>query len=228
MTTVPVEPSRSDGLKTLVWYAAYGSNLSAERLRFYLEGGCPPGRVRGHPGCTDPSPPRADQPAVLPLGLRFAGASGWGGGVAFVDPEPSQGTRTLARLWLLTVGQVADLIASERGATVEPLDLDALARDGRVEVGFGNYGRVVRCDAVDDRPVLTITGAPEGTAAPALPYLRTIADGLAEAHGLDIAAAAAYLAAVPGAAGHWTPEALREALTEPPGPAGGAPGPPRA
>jgi hypothetical protein len=205
----------------LVWYAAYGSNLSRERLRLYLEGGCPPGRIHGHPGCADPSPPRADHPAVLPLPLRFAGAGGWGGGVAFVDPDPRPDVRTYARLWLLTRGQVADLVAQERHAPVEPVDIDAVVRHGRLRVGPGTYGEVVACVPVelltgaaahDDHAVVTITGGPATPAAPTADYLRTIADGLAEAHGLDVAAAAAYLAAIPGAAGAWSPEQLRAAL----------------
>lgn len=58
------EAGRVDcGLVTgLVWYAAYGSNLAAVRLRCYLAGGRPPGGARTYPGARDPSPPRRDIP----------------------------------------------------------------------------------------------------------------------------------------------------------------------
>ena len=41
-----------------VWYVAYGSNLSRERFRAYLEGGRPVGSRRHYAGGRDTSPPR--------------------------------------------------------------------------------------------------------------------------------------------------------------------------
>ena len=58
----------------LVWYVAYGSNLSRARLQEYLDRG------------PDPSPPRDDRPLTIGHPLFFAGRSKvWTGGRAYVD-----------------------------------------------------------------------------------------------------------------------------------------------
>ena len=72
-----------------VWYVSYGSNMAADRLACYLEGGRPPGGIARQPrvpatgACR-----RADIPVDLPGTLYFAGESPqWGGGVAFYDHD---------------------------------------------------------------------------------------------------------------------------------------------
>src|SRR5215210_6185847 len=82
---VPIAGLRTDDP---VWYVAYGSNLSRERFRAYLEGGRPAGSQRHYSGGRDTTPPH--QSRVLRLGGRlvFAGISTvWGGGLAFLDPD---------------------------------------------------------------------------------------------------------------------------------------------
>ncbi len=70
----------------LIWYVAYGSNLSRARFGCYLTGGTPVGARRANPGARDPSPPRADTALTLPGQVYFADTSAmWGGGVAFYD-----------------------------------------------------------------------------------------------------------------------------------------------
>lgn len=72
----------------LIWYAAYGSNLSAERLHLYLQGGTPAGGRLGVPGARDPSPPRERRAVELAGSVYFAWESPtWGGGIAFLDPH---------------------------------------------------------------------------------------------------------------------------------------------
>ncbi|MEV7028327.1 histone deacetylase, partial [Kitasatospora sp. NPDC093558] len=69
---------------SLVWYAAYGSNLDAARMACYLAGGRPEGAVRDFPGCRDRRPARRDAATVLPGTLYFATHSPvWGGGRGF-------------------------------------------------------------------------------------------------------------------------------------------------
>lgn len=70
-----------------LWYAAYGSNMHAERLACYLAGGQPPGGMRTHPGCRDPRPPARTAPVMLPGLLFFTTESQvWTGGSAFYEP----------------------------------------------------------------------------------------------------------------------------------------------
>ncbi|CCH80358.1 hypothetical protein BN12_90013 [Nostocoides japonicum T1-X7] len=67
----------------LVWYAAYGSNLSLERFHCYVAGGRPPGGRHTYPGCRDASPPREPigrssprVPCTSPRRAR-SGAAAW-------------------------------------------------------------------------------------------------------------------------------------------------------
>lgn len=199
-----------------VWYAAYGSNMQADRLACYLRGGRPPGAARTYPGCRDGTPPARSVPVLLPGALYFALESAvWGGGVAFYDPA---GTGELpARAHLIGVGQFSDIAAQERHRSPgADLALDEAVRTGRQQLGRGPYGTLVCPGSLDGLPVLTLTAAwPPGRAplnAPGAAYLRLVAAGLAEAHGWSPRRAAAYLAARPGAAGHWTTATLLRQL----------------
>ncbi|AWK09487.1 histone deacetylase [Streptomyces spongiicola] len=196
----------------VVWYTAYGSNTHPERLSHYLAGGRPRGAARTYPGCRDPRPPAASVPVEVPGALYFATRSPvWRGGRAFYDPAAA-GT-VLARAYLVTAAQFSDILAQEMYR--EPgadLDLsEALAR-GRVELGSGRYETLVCPGVLDGVPVLTFT-APcslhdvEWT-RPSAAYLRHLAAGLLDADAWPAPEIAAYLAACPGAAGHWTADAV--------------------
>jgi hypothetical protein len=92
------------------------------------------------------------------------------------------------------------------------VELAGIARGGRAVVCPGWYGTVADVGAVDDEPLLTITSAwalgDVTPAAPSAAYLRTIGDGLAEAHGWTPSQAAAHLLRCPGVSPDWTPDAL--------------------
>lgn len=184
-----------------VWYAAYGSNLSRSRFEVYLRGGRPAGAGHDYPGCRDPSAPAEDRPHELEGALAFAGSSStWGGGVATLNIGADG--HALARLYLVTAEQFADVVAQENwmdpGEVVLPGDLAAEHDLGAERV----YGLVRRAGTLDGRPVLTVTQhAGVRPAAPSPAYLHHIAEGLRETHALDDAAIASYLAAAPGVSG---------------------------
>ncbi|MEV6979334.1 histone deacetylase [Kitasatospora sp. NPDC093806] len=192
--------------------------MHAERLACYLRGGRPAGGVRDHPGCRDGRPPERSAPVRLPGALYFALESRtWGGGVAFYDP--AQPGRTPARAYLLTTGQFSDIAAQERGdGPGADLDLAAVLRTGRDHLGPGRYGTLVCTGTLDGVPVLTFTApwrlAEAELNPPRVAYLRTLAAGLADAHGWSRRRAAAYLSSRPGAAGHWTAVGLLAELDE--------------
>lgn len=205
------------GGERLVWYASFGSNMHLGRLRCYLAGGTPPGGARAHPGCRDPRPPVRSVPVTLDGLLYFATHSPvWGGGRAFYDPDAA-GETTPARAHLLTAGQFSDVVAQEMYR--EPgtdLDLTEALRDGRSRLGPGRYETLVCAGELAGRPVLTCT-APWGSGdvpwtVPSAGYLRHLAAGLVEAHGWSAERAAGYLAARPGARGHWEPAAVAALL----------------
>lgn len=64
-----------------IWYVAYGSNLSRERFRTYLQGSQPDGSGRHYPGCRNPSDELDSFGLLITGGAYFAGRSsgGWDG-----------------------------------------------------------------------------------------------------------------------------------------------------
>lgn len=211
-----------------VWYVSYGSNLHRARFLSYLEGGRMPGGRRADRGCRDPSPPLADEPRHLSYDLYFSGESRvWGGGVAFLDHahRASAPRTTYARTYLITGPQFEDLVAQESKRAHAAVDWRTLVRSGRADVGPGRYDTLVLVGERDGAPMVTFTHPrpmlANPAAAPVIGYLRMLAEGLRESHGLPDADIAEYLVARPGAAGAWTRETLLEALGDSI-PAGGA------
>ena len=206
-----------------VWYAAYGSNLSAQRFGYYISGGSPDGASRVYPGCRDHEPPSGDRPAVLAHEMYFGGRSqNWGGAVAFIDPNHDAEQRTLARLYRISWQQLEDVIAQENG---EPRGSVQLNRDvlelGRVEIDAGWYRVVLLVThewgepmLVNDEHAITVT-APAGRLDYRVPtdaYLRHLVTGLRESHGLSDDRILDYLFYRPGIKGHSTMEDLAVVL----------------
>lgn len=213
----------------LVWYVGYGSNLDRTRLLCYLEGGRPPAARRTNTGARDPAPPRDDRAVTIPHSLFFADVSHvWTGGVAFVDHEPHADAATLARAFLITAAQLADVIAQESARPLGSVELephlDRVARDGRTVIGPGRYDTVVGCGTIDGAPCITFTGrAPMATTPltpPAADYLSMVAAGLRASHGLDDTAIVEYLRPRPGVTGRWSDADLRMAIADDPPPIG--------
>jgi hypothetical protein len=197
----------------LVWYAAYGSNLSRSRFGFYLRGGTPEGAGHAYPGSRDPSDPVADRAWEIRRELVFGGTSRtWGGGVAFVDPDAEFATK--ARLYLITAEQFADVVAQENW--IPPGDVVVPGFEDSLEALVGAehmYGLVLSLGSLDDHPILSFTQH-RGTAssAPSVAYLRHIAEGLREAHDMTEADVIDYLVGRRGIAGNFAVEALRAVL----------------
>lgn len=208
----------TDQLPERVWYTSYGSNMHLDRLAAYIQGGRPPGAAREYPGCRNPAMPARSIPVELTGALYFATESPvWGGGRAFYDPQVSG--RVLARAHLVTVDQFSDIAAQEMyrepGAGVDLVDV---LTQGRAVLGEGRYETLVCAGQVDGLPVLTFT-APWGVrdvewVPPSAAYVRFLASGLLSAGAWDVQAVASYVAACPGAAGHWSEEAIADLLSE--------------
>jgi len=142
-----------------VWYAAYGSNLSADRFRAYLEGGTAPGSARIHRGARNPSAPLDERRHVCTHRRFYAGESrNWsGGGVAFLSSAAAE-EKTPLRLYLLTWGQFEDVFAQENGAETRSLDHDDLIGAGHLDVGTGWYPRILQLgEGPDGLAICTIT-----------------------------------------------------------------------
>ncbi|MCF8588332.1 histone deacetylase [Gordonia liuliyuniae] len=197
--------SASSSSATHLWYVSYGSNLCADRLSCYLQGGRPDGGLRTYPGARDTTPPLDARPTTLPGRIFFAGESRtWRGGMAFYDhqtPGP-----TPAGAYLISIEQFADVAAQESDR--EPVvdgPLEAALRNGEILrrhgdahiVDDGLYSRLVRVGTIDGRSALTFT-SPRGIGdvphtGPSEPYLAMISRGLRETHGWDDHTVAHYL-----------------------------------
>lgn len=178
----------------LVWYAAYGSNLSEERFRFYIEGGRPEGAAVELRGCRDRRRPAETRPFLAPGRLVFGKHStNWGGGVAFLDLEASG--QAYCRLYLITPEQFLDVAAQENRLEVGSLHLDLPAGGRERDIGAGFYPLVVNLGELEGRPVLTITDRGVELRPPSKAYLRWVTEGLRTAHDLDERTLNAYLEA---------------------------------
>ena len=126
-----------------LWYAAYGSNMAADRFACYLAGGCP---TRSHRGLARGARPHAASGDVRPVRLDgsvyFAWESPtWGGGIAFYDPD---GLGRPSARYLLDLSQFSDVAAQEMHR--EPgtdLDLAELWDDRRAHAW--DRGATSRC-----------------------------------------------------------------------------------
>lgn len=195
-----------DALDDGVWYAAYGTNLSAKRFHCYLQGGRPSGSRRRYPGCRDRTVPRDDRPVVVVGTVHFAlESSVWGGGMAFYDAQ--QPGPVLMRAYLVTRDQLLDVLTQEMHR--DPADLssriqvpDGLGSDAMVRLGPGRYETVYRIADLDSRPVLTFSHAPVEQRwkpnRPSSAYLRWVVAGLRDSHGLEASEVVEYLLGCPG------------------------------
>ncbi|GAA2421609.1 hypothetical protein GCM10010421_04050 [Streptomyces glaucus] len=210
----PVRPA--DRNPRRVWYTAYGSNTHPDRLACYVKGGRLPGTTREHPGCRDPRMPSRCLPIELNGAVYFATESPvWGGGRAFYDPYADG--RVPARGYPVSAAQFSDIAAQEMyRAPGRSLDLAEVITDGRAVLGEGRYETLICAGRIEELPVLTFTAPWRMTDVPWNPpsaaYVRYLASGLLSAGVWDLEAVASYLAACPGAAGHWSVRAVTELM----------------
>jgi hypothetical protein len=214
--TPPAVPPSARGRE--VFYAAYGSNLSAERFACYIAGGTAPGSSRALPGARDRRQPVSWRALKVPGRVFFYGRSKtWGGAPAFfvpAAPAAPPGAEIFARAWRLAWDQLEDVLAQENGRHPNALDVEpgALVEGFSMVAGPGRYDRLICVGTLEGLPVLTFTapGPSESVtpAAPSLEYLAHIITGLRETFDLDDPAIVDYLGRAPGA----TPELVHAAL----------------
>ena len=100
-----------------VWYAAYGSNLCAERFSCYIQGGTCSANKRYYSGCDDKRLWTDEYFTSVDGHMYFGKESGtWGGGVAFFNRN-ARGS-TIVRLYRITRSQLMGVRAQE-GASPE-------------------------------------------------------------------------------------------------------------
>lgn len=209
----------ADALDGGVWYAAYGSSLSAERFGCYLRGGRPSGGRRRYPGCRDRTAPRDDRPVMATGTMHFAlESSVWSGGMAFYDA--GRPGRVLMRAYLVTRDQLLDVLTQEMhrdpADPVSRMEVpDGLGSEAVVRLGPGRYETVYRIADLDGLPVLTLSHGPLEERwrlnRPSSAYLRWVVSGLRESHGLEAPELVDYLLGCPGIG--WAREDLATFVT---------------
>jgi hypothetical protein len=207
----------------LVWYVSYGSNLCRARFMTYITGGSLPGNSMVHKGCDNREPPREDVALRLPHSLYFAGASerAWGGTSAgFVTLEKSKPS-AFARAYLITQEQFSQVMMQENAhgewTDAITIDLDRARREGHYPlVSSGFYAEVIFCGERNGHPMLSFTASADRTdfGKPSFAYVKVIASGLREAHGLSQDAIEEYLINTPGISGEWSKDDLRSCIAE--------------
>ena len=202
-----------DGNPKYVWYASYGSNLSADRFMKYIKGGSADGTSSVQSGARDKSDPLESTAIRFEGRMHFAGTSyRWGkGGIAFMDNDSSG--HALGRAYLITFEQFEDVVAQENGkssATVSIKGSEVLA-NGNSEVGAGLYNNLVHIGDYKGYPVFTFSSSFSAqdavsnaqittgykrygaTNKPSKNYLRMIGKGLAESFEMEVYDQADYL-----------------------------------
>lgn len=98
---------------SVIWYATYGSNLSADRFRCYIEGKGHEKVMMVHTGCRNKTIWKESECTIMPGKIYFGNVSGsWGrSGVAFYDAK-AEG-QTYMRLYKITWGQLQDIQKQE-------------------------------------------------------------------------------------------------------------------
>lgn len=143
-----------------IWYACYGSNLSEERFRCYIEGGkCEQNGIT-YSGCSDKIIWSDDKTAAFEGELYFGNKSGsWNGkGVAFFDPDVM--SVTFMRLYKIKFSQFLELRKME-GASPNW------------------YGRIVCLGVKDNTPIYTLTSETRRPAnTPSRAYLKLLANAM--------------------------------------------------
>lgn len=188
-----------------LWYAAYGSNLSATQFMRYLNGGVRFGapyrkRLAGGP---DESLPEW-RPVTIPHPAWFGEIRTRSDrllGRCFLDP--STDGQTLGRAYLLSVAQLRWIAQEENRGREVTLTAEQLRGAGGEVVAGQAYGWLNQLPALGDGlPVVTFTSRP-GTVRPQrLPevaYLEAMREGLRETYpGLGEEQISCYLESVGG------------------------------
>ena len=173
--TLMREPWDSKG-SDRVWYAGYGSNLSAERFACYIKGGVCKENGNPYVGCTDKTLWSESCLRDYPGRMYFGQKSGsWEGkGVAFYDP--AQPGVTHMRLYQISRAQLHEVQAQEG-------------------LSPNWYGRLVTLGVHEDGcPIYTFTSEVRHEHnAPSETYLDLIRDALTKECGKTESEADAYL-----------------------------------
>jgi hypothetical protein len=197
-----------------VWYACYGSNMLEDRFLCYIKGGQPKGAKTIYEGCTEKTLPTDHQDFHIPSELYFAKNSAtWdNGGVAFIKSKSQTKESTLARIYLITKGQLIDIARQETNTKNDlSLDFESAINQGHYIFKHPSwYGNLIYLGVQNSYPIFSLTNENDLqiTTKPNANYLKTIINGIKETHNLENKSILTYLGNKQGIANNYTTEEL--------------------
>ena len=207
-------------LQDKVWYACYGSNLLEERFLCYIKGGRPKGALTTYVGCTDKAIPTDNEDFYICSELYFAKESGnWdNGGVAFIRTFFEPQASTIGRIYLVTKGQLIDIARQETNTKNElTIDFDKAIEDGYYIFKQKSwYGNLVYLGQQNDYPIFTLTNENDlqPLTKPSRNYIKTISEGIKEAHNFDDKTILEYLGSKGGVKDNYDNKELLDIISE--------------
>jgi hypothetical protein len=203
-----------------VWYACYGSNMLQERFLYYIIGGKHKGAKTTYEGCNDKTLPVDNEDFYICSELYFAKESNnWdNGGVAFIRTLFEPQASTIGRIYLITKGQLID-IARQETKTKTELKIDF---DKAIESGYyifkrpSWYGNLLYLGLQNSYPIFTLTNENDlqPLTKPSKKYIKTISEGIKEAHNFDDKTILEYLRSKGGINGNYDDHELLDIIKE--------------
>lgn len=203
-----------------VWYACYGSNILEERFLCYIKGGQPKGAKTNYEGCRDKSLPKDNEDFYICSELYFAKESGnWdNGGVAFIRTLFEPQASTIGRIYLVTKGQLIDIARQETNTKTElTIDFDKAIEDGSYIFKRPSwYGNLLYLGQQNEYPIFTLTNEIDlqPLTKPNKSYIKTISDGIKEAHNFDDKTIFEYLRTKRGINGNYNDQELLDIIND--------------
>lgn len=200
-----------------VWYVCYGSNIYTERFMTYINGGRIPGKDTIETGCHDKTPPKAEKKYILPYELYFAGNSKrWGNaGVAFIKDEKSKDKKTYGKMYLISLEQFIDVVCQENNCQMgmfgEKEFLEMIHEGKYVLFPERKYGKLMCIGYDNDIPLVTFTANQIDTNinSPSEEYIKMLAKGIGNTHGLNNRELADYFQGLAGVRNYFSIDELR-------------------
>ncbi len=207
-------------LQDKVWYACYGSNILEERFLCYIKGGQPKGAKTTYEGCRDKTLPSGNEDFYICSELYFAEKSkNWdNGGVAFIRTLFEPQASTIGRIYLVTKGQLIDIARQETNTKTElTIDFDKAIEDGSYIFKRPSwYGNLLYLRQQNDYPIFTLTNEIDlqPLTKPNKSYIKTISEGINEAHNFDNKTIFEYLITKRGINGNYSDQELLDIINE--------------
>lgn len=207
-------------LQDKIWYGCYGSNILEERFLCYIKGGQPQGAKTIYEGCRDKTLPADNEDFYICSELYFARQSAnWdNGGVAFIRTLFEPQASTIGRLYLITKGQLIDIARQETNTKTElTIDFDRAIENGSFVFKQPSwYGNLLYLGHQNEYPIFTLTNENDlqPLSKPSKSYIKTISDGIKEAHHFDDLTIFEYLKTKRGINGNFNDQELLDIINE--------------